>query len=497
MPEKSGFFDSTADDIRAYPARDFAEYFARLLTNGVFNGGTNLEVTAAGNDANVRLNVGYAWINGYVYSVYDSPIMLSIEPASTMDRIDRVVLRLDTSIPIRAIRAIILQGAPNTNPTVPPLVRSGNIYDISLAQIRVKANSTIIQQSNITDERLDQNVCGLVNSLIRVDTATFQRQWDDFIKSIQDQGFATTDYVRQYVDNNTVRLMGGLPQGSDLNNVVKSGQYQLLAASSYTNIPPNMDWSVLEVATPGAYVIQTLTSVTSQLMMFRTRTETSNGWSTWRKILQQSDYDSLFQSVANGKNDIAAAIRDKGQNAQGSDSFQQLANSIRQISTGGRIYMSSYSKTDYFEPNVYNDGNTWLYVDIVTIPASRNFADLFSPGNNMLEVFLSRTVTTYTGDSKWAAFVLIDESGVVYTIKSVLASDVASISFNGLSIDRNQRRAKVYFNRNGNMVGDDYVFPGEFNLHGRIRLCGAGTFIGSNPLSYVTVGTREVLIVTT
>lgn len=60
MPEKSGFFDSTADDIRAYPARDFAEYFARLFTNGVFNGGTNLEVTAAGNDANIRLNVGYA-----------------------------------------------------------------------------------------------------------------------------------------------------------------------------------------------------------------------------------------------------------------------------------------------------------------------------------------------------------------------------------------------------------------------------------------------------
>lgn len=102
--------------------------------------------------------------------------MLGIEPASTMDRIDRVVLRLDTSIPIRAIRAIILQGAPNTNPTAPSLVRSGNIYDISLAQIRIKANSTIVEQSNITDERLDQNVCGLVNSLIRVDTATFQRQ---------------------------------------------------------------------------------------------------------------------------------------------------------------------------------------------------------------------------------------------------------------------------------------------------------------------------------
>lgn len=201
VPEKSGFFDSTADDIRAYPARDFAEYFARILTNGVINGGANLEVTAAGNDANVRLNVGYAWINGYVYSVYDSQIMLSIEPATTMDRIDRVVLRLDTSIPIRAIRAIILQGAPSTSPTPPSLIRSGNIYDISLAQIRVKANSTIVEQSNITDERLDQNVCGLVNSLIRVDTATFQRQFDDFMNALKNQGYATNAYVNERFDS--------------------------------------------------------------------------------------------------------------------------------------------------------------------------------------------------------------------------------------------------------------------------------------------------------
>ncbi|GAB6931571.1 hypothetical protein JCM10914A_55680 [Paenibacillus sp. JCM 10914] len=195
MPEKSGFFDSTADDIRAYPARDFAEYFAMFVTNGVFNGGTNLEVTAVGNDANIRLNLGYAWINGYVYSVFDNPIVLGIQPATTQDRIDRVILRLDTSTPVRLIKAIIVQGNPGVTPTPPALVRAGNTYDLSLAQIRVRANSTIIEPANITDERLNQTVCGLVNSLIRVDTATFQRQWDEFLQSIQDQGFATTSYV--------------------------------------------------------------------------------------------------------------------------------------------------------------------------------------------------------------------------------------------------------------------------------------------------------------
>ncbi|MGM1048408.1 MAG: hypothetical protein ACQEXX_20025 [Bacillota bacterium] len=195
MPEKSGMFDTVEGDVREYNQGDFAEYFSRFITSGVFNGGLNLEVTATGTDANVRLNTGFAWINGFVYKVYDQPLVLGVQPASTQDRIDRIILRLDPSTPVRAIRAIVLQGAPNVNPTPPALVRSGSIYDLSLAQVRVVANSTLIEPENITDERLNETVCGLVNSLIRVDTDTFQRQWDAFMKSLENQGFATNQYV--------------------------------------------------------------------------------------------------------------------------------------------------------------------------------------------------------------------------------------------------------------------------------------------------------------
>lgn len=203
MPEKSGFFDSTADDPREYAARDFAEYFARFVTNGVFNAGQYLNVSASGSDANVSLSPGFAWINGYVYSVYDSALTLPIQPATTQDRIDRVVLRLDTSVQTRKIRALVAQGLPSTNPLPPALVRSGSIYDISLAQVRVVANSSIILPGNITDERLDLNVCGLVNSLIRVDTTTFQAQWDAFMAKLQGQGFVTGQYVTDQINQAT------------------------------------------------------------------------------------------------------------------------------------------------------------------------------------------------------------------------------------------------------------------------------------------------------
>lgn len=192
MPEKSGFFDSTSTDVRTYPARDFADYFAQILTNGVFNGGQYLNPTATGTDAIVRISPGYAWINGYVYSIYATPLSLQIQPATSLPRIDRIVLRLDTSLPTRSIRALVIQGSPNSNPTPPSLIRSGDVYELSLAQVRVDANSTIITQANITDERLNNAVCGLVNSLVQVDTATFQKQWNDFIASVQQNGFLPT-----------------------------------------------------------------------------------------------------------------------------------------------------------------------------------------------------------------------------------------------------------------------------------------------------------------
>ncbi|MFD3260832.1 hypothetical protein ACE3MQ_19750 [Paenibacillus lentus] len=211
MPEKSGFFDTTADDPREYPAREFAEYFAQFIANGVFSGGTKLKVTATGADANVMIDLGAAWINGYQYKVFDSPLVLPIVPATTQDRIDRIILRLDTSTPVRAIKAIVLQGLPSGTPSPPAIVRSGDIYDLSLAQVRVKANTTIILPENITDERLNNAVCGLVTGFIQqadttlifnqfqawlnTKTAQYQQQWQDFMQSVQDEGFATTEYV--------------------------------------------------------------------------------------------------------------------------------------------------------------------------------------------------------------------------------------------------------------------------------------------------------------
>jgi len=195
MPEKSGFFDSTVEDPREYTADEFAEYFRRVLTDGIFNGGTNLQVTADGTNMNVNIADGYAWIQGYMYKVYDGHTLTLDTADPTLNRIDRIVLRLDKSLEKRSIEAIVLKGTPSATPTPPALTRNENIYEISLAQVEVIAGKSFIEGFQVTDERLDTNVCGLVNSLIQADTTEifnqfqawynsktteFQQEWDDW-----------------------------------------------------------------------------------------------------------------------------------------------------------------------------------------------------------------------------------------------------------------------------------------------------------------------------
>lgn len=216
MPQKSGFL-TRPPTIPGVSGPRICGVFLSVYRERHIRRWRKLKVTASGKDMNVSVNLGYCWINGYMYSVYDTPLVLPIEQATTQDRIDRIVLRLDVSTPVRAIRAIVLQGLPAATPQAPAIVRSGDIYDLSLAQVLVKANTSTIQPHQITDERLNTQVCGIVTALIdqadttsifnefqswlRTKTTEYQKQWDDFLKGVQDEGFATTEYVDNALAN--------------------------------------------------------------------------------------------------------------------------------------------------------------------------------------------------------------------------------------------------------------------------------------------------------
>lgn len=183
--ERCGFFDAHLvgnEYDRVYLAEQFASYFASFIGNGIFAGKSNeLQVLSIETPTmQVRIQEGQGWMNGYWYENM-SECYLPIEVADgVLSRIDTVVLRLGMAE--RNIFLAIKKGTPSYEPVAPEITRNEDYYELQLATIWVGAGYTNIKQSDITDTRLDSNVCGLVTGLIKqLDTTDYGNQLQAFM----------------------------------------------------------------------------------------------------------------------------------------------------------------------------------------------------------------------------------------------------------------------------------------------------------------------------
>jgi len=161
--QKSGFFNSSGGD-RIYNAADFASYFGKLVSNGIFYAAANnLQVTAA-SGMGVSVQAGAAWINGYSYE-NTSPLTLTLTTADGVNpRIDRIVVRW--SAINRSITLAVITGSASATPAIPALTHNNDVWELALADIAVAKGAVSIATGNITDTRLNTSLCGLVNSLV-------------------------------------------------------------------------------------------------------------------------------------------------------------------------------------------------------------------------------------------------------------------------------------------------------------------------------------------
>ena len=192
---RSGFFNSEivgydAENMpifdRAEEASFFAKYFSQFISNGVFpNPSTNMQVLAD-TGMNIKVSAGVCYINGHMGWV-ESAETFTIEESDTQSRIDRIVARLDFDN--REIQCYVKKGTAAGNPVAPALQRDYDIYEIGLADVRVNANAIEIKQENITDLRLNTDLCGIVaNQLQHVDTTTLFNQYQDWLANATEQG---------------------------------------------------------------------------------------------------------------------------------------------------------------------------------------------------------------------------------------------------------------------------------------------------------------------
>lgn len=169
MAQKSGFFNSLLVDgeyDRAINANDFRNYMAAVISTGVRRSHLNdLRVTAAGGMA-LSIGAGFAVIEGAYFfndSAFNS-FTVPTAPTGEHSRVDRIVIQLDDAVSVRGIQFVYKKGIPAASPVAPALVRSGDIYEIALADILVAPMVTEIYQREITDQRPNEDLCGWVST---------------------------------------------------------------------------------------------------------------------------------------------------------------------------------------------------------------------------------------------------------------------------------------------------------------------------------------------
>ena len=161
--ERYGFFNSSGEDTRSYDASDMATALNALATNGVAGSGACLQVTAEGSTMRTLIGYGSAMLEGYFYQLRDDGGEVQAFEHTTeseLNRIDRIILRLDYQE--RKITMVKLIGTAASTPAAPDLTRDENQYEISLAQVLIQAGAAEIGSTDITDEREDESVCGLI-----------------------------------------------------------------------------------------------------------------------------------------------------------------------------------------------------------------------------------------------------------------------------------------------------------------------------------------------
>lgn len=134
------------------------------------------------NGLNLIIGKGRAWLkygefNGLAYANTANKVLDFAQADPLLPRIDRVVIQYN-----RTANNVVLQvktGVASNNPIPPSIVKTADIYELSLYQVKIAGGSNAITANDITDERLDENLCGLMgDSVTQVSTQDLKNKLD-------------------------------------------------------------------------------------------------------------------------------------------------------------------------------------------------------------------------------------------------------------------------------------------------------------------------------
>lgn len=193
-----GFFGSYNHD-RRYDTRQISSMFDGIIRDGIYMSiGDHFAVTASDslpNDENngmpVIIGTGRAWFD-HSWTLNDAPVPIYIPQSEViLNRIDAVVLDVNSALDVRNNDVIVIKGTPGTNPQKPNLIKSVERNQYPLAYIYVAKGATTITQANITNAVGTSEtpfVTGILET-INIDSLISQwsAQWNEYVIAYGEQ----------------------------------------------------------------------------------------------------------------------------------------------------------------------------------------------------------------------------------------------------------------------------------------------------------------------
>jgi hypothetical protein len=189
MSFASGFFNSVDHD-RLYDATDISRLFDGLIRDGIFASIGDCMVVKQSNQMNVTVGTGRAWFN-HTWSYNDALYPVTIPLSEIlMDRIDAIVLEINSVEAVRANSIKLIKGTPSSTPTKPALTNTKEVHQYPLAYVKVGKEVTSIRQADI-ENCVGTSVCPFVTGILEViSIEQLIPQWKDILNRFVEENTA-------------------------------------------------------------------------------------------------------------------------------------------------------------------------------------------------------------------------------------------------------------------------------------------------------------------
>lgn len=201
MSVTSGFYPSLNGD-RKYSAADFASIYSGVINDGVFASIGTCFVAKVGSNNLINIGIGRAWLNNsYIENDSVLPVSCS-EPNLLYDRIDAIVIEINSSDLVRGNSIKFIEGVAASTPTTPTLQKSINVNQYPICYIYRRANSTSIAQADITNKVGSADLKFVTAILEVISIEELMGQWESQLDNFVDQEENDIDEFMTQMQNN-------------------------------------------------------------------------------------------------------------------------------------------------------------------------------------------------------------------------------------------------------------------------------------------------------